>query len=101
MTTVTAQQTAADLLSAANLIDHKGWNQGSGRGLNGEVCAYIAIIDTTEGYGRFCYALAAMKTHVGIDPSYPLSAWNDIGGRTKEEVTGAFREAAEAVFPNG
>lgn len=98
---IPAQQIAADLLSAANMIDHFGWIQGTGSGPNGEVCAYIAITRVAGGYVPFSDALAAMKRTVGIPNHEPLSDWNDAPGRTQVEVVAKFREAAEAVFPNG
>lgn len=99
---MSAQQTAADLLSAANMIEHLGWHQGSARGPNGEVCAYKAILDATVDNDRFRDAYCAARAHIGlVEESLPLSDWNDAPERTQQEVVSALRGAAEAVFPHG
>lgn len=109
MTTVTAQQTAADLLSAANHLEQFGWRKGD-LGEPGRPCCVDGAINVAI-HGDFSYyspdsskqqqihaAHRAFDEFLGDDETGP--SWNDDEGRTAAEAVAKLREAAEAVFPS-
>lgn len=112
---MTAQQTAADLLSAANHIQRYGWKQG-GFGLSGKPCCARGAIQvavygctimehfalrsiTSEEWERERSATEAVEEV--LESASSLAWWNDSPSRHKGEVVCKLREAAERVFPNG
>jgi hypothetical protein len=108
---VNAQQTAADLLSAANHIEtyghRKGWYGSAGmpccvRGAM-QVAIYGATIDEDEWQAsdekneRDEAATDALSRHIGFPV---VSIWNDSERLTAEQVVHALRGAAKRVFPD-
>ncbi len=91
-----AEVTTREVLDrAAGVLEERGWCQHSFFHRDGRVCAVGALAVACEQIhaprsvrGDAIYVLAAL-TH--CDPT----VWNDTGGRTKEEVVGLLREAAE------
>lgn len=115
MTTVTAQQTAADLLSAANHLETFGWVRGAFGSIGQPCCTDGAIIaavgidvndpltGTTEQAERAEAAERAFAEFIGEYSAFPARVvwlWND-GSPSREVVCAKLRAAAEAVFPNG
>lgn len=112
MTTVTAQQTAADLLSAANHIETYGWWQGWYGAAGKPCCARGAIqvavygtsVDeptwqgTPEHVAREDAANASVRRWVTRGRN--ITAWNDAKERTQDDVVSGLCLAAERVFPN-
>lgn len=77
-------------LDAADYIDAHGWCQGVAR--NGEaVCMsmalYLAAHQESPPYEE---ASARILANAAVGNSIPY--WNDLPGRTKEEVTGVLRK---------
>jgi hypothetical protein len=77
------------LLDAADLIEERGWCQGSYSDQDGRVCAIGAIV-RAGNHQHYRRAEAMMMMVVGMS----VVGWNDIKGRTKEEVITALRRAA-------
>jgi hypothetical protein len=107
-----AKSAAQILLDAATYIETHGWIRGRSKMVyaapNGEsvvlVCAQQAIAEAA-GYGDNSYPIrldetwvqwgkAANLLQVHIGPYETIPQWNDVVGRTKEEVIATLRAAA-------
>ena len=96
------------LLRAAEVIEERGWTQGSYCDGDGGVCAMGAISvgagyppESIDGLANYVSGKAVMKLIKVIDPQGKfvdrigsIPDWNDTRGRTKEEVIAALRTAA-------
>lgn len=83
---------AAILQKAADMIDRRGWCQGMGMDGMGRVCAVRAIGTVAGDNVVFASdALRRLEDHLNIRF---VSLWNDVKGRTKDEVVAALRAAA-------
>lgn len=85
------------LLKAAEIIEERGWCQGSYNKETGEVCAKGGLRKAVgwphqDGEGYYG-ALDALYTLIGAGT---ILSWNDTPGRTKSDVITALRQAAEA-----
>ncbi len=89
------------LKRAANYIDEKGWLQNRQMDDTGAVCSVGAICKVTavEWYnGRsytddeFTAALEKFESYLGMD----IADWNDMKGRTKQQVIETLMRAADA-----
>lgn len=80
--------------SAADLIDQYGWWNGDGRRA-GRLCAGMAISKagwpSEQGDGPAWRHFSASVGNVSV------VFWNDIPGRTVDQVTAALRSAAEVA----
>lgn len=106
MTAVTAEQTAADLLSAANHIETYGWRQRQFGSVGKPCCVDGAItvaVSNGEASGlptegdqtaRSMAACEALTKVIG----QRIWGWNDAPDRTQEHVVAALRAAAEQVM---
>ncbi|MGH9059756.1 MAG: DUF6197 family protein, partial [Acidimicrobiales bacterium] len=90
---------ARTLLGAAELLLTEGWCQGEFQSVWGR-CAMWGIVETAVrddpgGVGPQPLAVAQrLCRHLGLDATEPvtcLAQWNDVPGRTLEEVVGALR----------
>jgi hypothetical protein len=91
------------LLDAADYIERHGWCQHIYQDHAGKVCAagallHVAIPDTyhptvREKASLALLALAKLKKYLGTDW---IGSWNDMRGRTKEQVVAALRGAARS-----
>ncbi|MGE0289088.1 MAG: hypothetical protein AB7I42_22820 [Bradyrhizobium sp.] len=102
MTPVERAAAVATLRDAAALVE-RGWTQGAwarnaaGNGVFYDApdavrwCAIGAI--WADDKDRRWGALLALGRHVGIE----VSAWNDLPGRTADEVLAALRDCADRV----
>jgi hypothetical protein len=97
-------QTIADLRTAADLLDERGWLQGAAVHRDGRLCAWRAIrLAVGEPIGspmvtrlapRRNRALEALYRHLGHQG---IIDWNDTPGRTADEVKATLRGAAEKL----
>lgn len=89
---------AADALDAtADLLEREGWCQRAFSTDDGRMCAALALTSTTNPSGsaaNFTAHSAARAALCTVISTGNVMAWNDVPGRTKAEVVGAFREAA-------
>lgn len=75
--------------NAAKLIETRGWRQGINRGMN-SVCAAEAV--SLSAPVTICTeALLELASRIGGKAVYDIIDWNDIDGRTKEQVLAALR----------
>jgi hypothetical protein len=89
---VTARQI---LLAAASMLERDGWCQGSSQDEKGRRCGSGAITDTCPpgNHGaEWVRARNAVREQIG---SEDIAVWNDVHGRTADEVIAALRAAAE------
>jgi hypothetical protein len=86
--------TAAEILrAAAKRLEEKGWCQGSYyEATTGRCCAYGAI--DRVGMGRDTVTAGRLLRDYVKDE---IEDWNDVEGRTVEEVIAAMLAAAEAA----
>jgi len=78
------------LAKARELLEEKGWCQGTLRDEQGRLCVTGAIIVSSGGYPRLAYKMTdILSKKLGED----LTHWNDTFGRTKEEVIALLKEA--------
>ena|SRR5258706_4969251 len=90
-------QDSQDLLNAADYIDQNGWCQGITK-LGKRVCLWGSLLAVTDGLGktypetqpRAKSLYSKVTIHLGTSPA----PWNDVKGRTKNEVTALLREIA-------
>lgn len=80
------------LLEAAAVIEKYGWIQYSFGHIGIGFCACGAIRKVTPKDDERTKAINKLSAYLS-GPS-TISAWNDVGWRTKEEVLAAFRGAA-------
>jgi hypothetical protein len=97
------------LLKAADLIEQRGWTQGTFRGSDGRLCTHgaihMAVFDKPDYFGEHDAPLmlavwCRLRNYLlakGVKPDLVrrgCMSWNDAPGRTKEEVVHAMRDAA-------
>jgi hypothetical protein len=97
------------LLEAADLIEQRGWTQGTFQGSDGRLCAHgaihMAVFDKPDYFGEHDAPLVLavwcrLRNYLlakGVEPDLVrrgCMSWNDAPGRTKEEVVQAMRDAA-------
>lgn len=93
-------QTALDLLKTAQLLRDEGWVQGAFGSRGYPKCASRALnIVTDWDFGRYMEAYMRLGNY--IDKQYGrcvggLLVWNDMPGRTADEVIGTIKRAATA-----
>ena len=84
---------SAILLDAANLIERHGWIQGAyGRPDRG-YCLFGAVFEASKYDSDNPWAALVDQEVTGGDPI----GWNDAEGRTREQVIGLLRSAAESA----
>jgi hypothetical protein len=108
MITATITETAADLLSAADVLERDGWCQGRlhtrGRHCTRGALNVVAGVVAASGASEAEYlaaiersdraeAVLARSLGLGLGPG-AVPIWNDAPGRTPEEVVAALRAAA-------
>ena len=89
------------LLTAADLIETKGWARCTGEVVDGKHCALSAIAYAAsqgEGYeasrASSSVAIRLLQDHLGVSwPQSSIVMWNDTRG-SAEEVTRALRTVA-------
>lgn len=91
------EQTKADLLAAAELLERDGWCQGHFKNKVGQRCLRGALIAATANDGyintkRLVEATEAIEA--AHDGRFYGATWNDRPGRTADEVIALLREAA-------
>ena len=91
------------LLEAADYIEWHGWCQHVVSNAKGEVCAMGAIAEclSRRGNGSSFAARERVWGYLskylnGSLPALALEIWNDMPGRTKEQVVAALRGAARS-----
>lgn len=106
MERIDTQQVQAILWRAAEILQTAGWLQGAGPDPWGPCCAAQAICRAAGGLGlggepvavdTECY-LHVLR-YINSDPLKArftfLSSWNDLPGRTADEVIRTLKEAAQ------
>ena len=88
-----SKQVAEVLDKARQRLIDKGWCQGTEENEHGECCALGAIIRSTQSLTRELDARIALRKLTG---EYSIENWNDYEWRTKAQVLGAFKRAANA-----
>lgn len=101
---------AATLRRAADLIDEHGWTQGTsyrcpdGNDVNQwgpgcSMCAVGAISIAGHGVGDGAAAEAAVMKDINArrDRRMSVTYWNDMPGRTAEQVTAQLRATADRL----
>ncbi len=88
-----SKQVADVLDKARQRLIEKGWCQGTEENEFGECCALGAIIRSTQSFTRERGARIALRKLTG---EYSIENWNDYERRTKAQVLGAFKRAANA-----
>lgn len=79
------------LLRAAALIEERGLCQGVGTDGSGRLCM-LAALGAVEGCGSWAVHEATGRMHKAV--GWPCYLWNDVPGRTKEEVVAKLRAVA-------
>jgi hypothetical protein len=88
------QTTSSVCLQAAEILREKGWVQDVMHSDQG-YCMVGAIEAAARGSHHFRFAVQdAVNRHLGRHKSDALSVWNDMPGRTREEVIAALEAAA-------
>ena len=88
------------LNAAADLLEREGWCQYRFGDYNGPRCLDSALVEAAmSGPGShwvppepYVRALEALQPRVGC-----LTTWNDVAGRTKDEVLTLLRETAASL----
>lgn len=88
-----SKSTKRVLLDAANLIETRGWHQGSYESKDGCLCIFGAVHQAAN-HGDYEEAWHLLWERTVTDS--PID-WNDQPGRTKDEVLALLRETAEAA----
>lgn len=90
--------TSADVLDlAATMLERDGWCQGEPSTDDGARCAATALNDAANQLAGPDYADPLMATYIAAETHVncmDLVTWNDTAGRTRDQVTAAFRAAA-------
>lgn len=89
-------KTAQALNRAIMLIEQHGWFQGAHKGPDGSLCMGQAVVTATDEMkivGLFDHVIIKLHKQIG-----PVALWNDVPGRTKEEVINMLRTTAD--LPN-
>lgn len=104
---VAAEQTAADLLSAAHHIETFGWRKGQ-FGSVGKPCCVDGAITVAVSNGevsglpetdeQLARSIAACDALIKVIGQRAVWRWNDAIERTHEQVVTALRTAAEQVM---
>jgi hypothetical protein len=84
---------AKELRSAANVIDRYGWRQKTLGNKRSGFCAFGALLEFSD---IPCVVETFMFRRVNA-LGQGLVTWNDHPSRTKEQVTGLFRETASRL----
>jgi hypothetical protein len=94
------------LRNAAELIEQRGWCQGTSEDDSGRVCAIGAIVKAA-GYYNGAALQGAKVTLMQLIPAIrhdslvPIAAWNDERMRSAAEVIATLREAAALAESEG
>lgn len=88
-----SKQVADVLDKARQRLVEKGWCQGTEENGSGECCALGAIIRSTRSPDLELDARIALRE---LTEGYGIESWNDHPERTKAQVLGAFKRAANA-----
>jgi hypothetical protein len=88
-----SQKIARALDEAAAYIRKHGWCQHRMRAEDGSVCATGAVVQSEPNNWKIRYAcLQALQACINNEK---LPFWNDVAGRTKQEVLALFATAAK------
>lgn len=99
-----SKQVAEVLDKARQKLIDVGWHSGdgNGRGCDGSMCAWVALKEVSgKDKNTRVLAVRALVDVIGRNPSCVMEAnmifrWNDDPRRTKAQVLGAFKRAANA-----
>lgn len=102
----TKAATPSDILrAAADIIEERGWTQGIAALGSGPTCAGIALDQAwstltgeEEWWGRNQTLHRAVCARIGTDS---MIVWNDVPGRTVEEVLAMLRSVADELEGTG
>jgi hypothetical protein len=85
------------LRKAAEILGERGWCQRSSMDDQGHLCALGALGVASRAISPSAYtkAGAALARHLCIESRYDIPEWNDVQGRTAEDVILAMKRAAE------
>jgi hypothetical protein len=81
------------LLDAAAYIERHGWCQFNTKKRDGRVCLVGAMWEVDHGRASDEYKTATTKLRNRLNTNF-IMHWNDVDGRTKDEVLTALRRAA-------
>lgn len=86
------------LRDAIGVLETKGWCQGAYRDGSGRCCAIGSFYEVTKN-GDEIADLTAVVSEVlhGRREYRGIVVWNDVRGRTRDEVVAVFREAMIAA----
>jgi hypothetical protein len=92
------------LLKAALLLEAEGWAQGMSQGADGGYCLSQAIVEVTgifmgasNGAKVWGAAVDLVAQEVGVASVAGLVGWNDVPGRTQQEVVDLLRRVASRL----
>ena len=88
---MSGQTTHEVLVKARNIIDRRGWWDGTGKSCYGE-CVITAIVKSERSRSQVVRDRFAEAAGSGARADF-LDIWNDAEGRTKDEVLAAFDRA--------
>lgn len=99
-----ALEQAAVFEQAAEILEERGWWQGSYEGPHGDLCVLGAV--NTVAIGRICPEYAAGPSHefrteeelartLTVHAGYEISTWNDKEGRTAFEAIDLLKDTAK------
>ena len=91
-------------LKAKDVLRERGWTQGRMRNDDGAFCVWGALVVADAGRVTLDYSMSAAWARSALaaavgDPSVGL--WNDVPGRTLDEVLAALDQAAERLRGEG
>lgn len=81
------------LLQAADYINQYGWCQGTFKNEQGQVCIVGALGAVTQQY-KSIHIYSQMRLKITKLIGCGATIWNDVPGRTKDEVVAMLRKAA-------
>lgn len=95
--------TSTEIEKAIEILEERGWNQGSRESSTGEVCLAEALL-RAKGLGihiarTFAAQWNLFKSYLGGSSCIP--EWNDDPSRTKEEVIDKLTEVAKDLRDKG
>jgi len=101
MTTL-REEAAKSLRRAVTVLETDGWTQGTAKDSEGRRCAVGALMDDGSCRTRSsdeCHLIfeVIVTTLSEVIDNFSISGWNDVPGRTVEEVKAALLEAANRL----
>jgi hypothetical protein len=90
------QQTVKDLEASITYLREHGWIQGRNFSRSGDCCAWGAVLMATQDVGKVIHDASrsadVARAFYRANESMELAQYNDVPGRTKEQVIAKLTE---------